>query len=119
VGESDVTLRSGGQDVQAPVSQLDRYWLGDFYAVWPDSGIVWREGDRDPAIAALKAQAARVADQPWAGGTDPVYDERFQRWIESFQGRSGLVRDGMAGPVTRLFLTTFAEPVPEPVAEQG
>jgi general secretion pathway protein A len=114
VGEVDVTLRSSGQDVQAPISQLDRRWLGDFYAVWRDSGTVWRSGDRDPAIAELKAVAASLPDEPWEGGVDPLYDAEFENWVESFQRRNGLTRDGMAGPVTRLFLSAFAEPADAP-----
>jgi general secretion pathway protein A len=117
VDATDVTLRSSGQDVQAPVSQLDRRWLGDFYAIWPDSGAVWRLGDRDPAVAELKALAARLPEQPWDGGVDPRYDAAFQAWIESFQRRNGLTRDGMAGPVTRLFLSTFARPAQAPERE--
>jgi general secretion pathway protein A len=110
IGDADVTLRDSGQEVQAPLSQLDRRWLGDFYAVWPDSGDVWRTGDEDPAIADIKALAARVPEAPWNGPMDARYGAGFGDWIEAFQSRNGLTRDGMAGPVTRLFLSTFAAP---------
>ena len=88
-------------------NQLDARWLGDFYAVWPDLGSVWQTGDDDAAISELKRLAAQDPDRPWSGAMDTRYGPDFQRWIRDFQLRNGLRQDGMAGPVTRLFLSTL------------
>ncbi|HMB40209.1 MAG TPA: peptidoglycan-binding protein, partial [Wenzhouxiangellaceae bacterium] len=103
----NVLARQSGQDFQVPIPQLDARWLGDFYAVWPDMGSVWQAGDDDAAIAQLKRLAAQDPDQPWLGAVDARYGPDFQRWIRGFQLRNGLRQDGMAGPVTRLFLSTL------------
>lgn len=107
VGPDSVLARQSGQDFQVPLRQLDARWLGDFYAVWPDLGSVWQAGDDDAAITELKRLAARDRQQPWAGAIDSRYGPDFQRWIREFQARNGIRSDGMAGPVTRLFLSTL------------
>lgn len=110
VGRSDLVLRQSGQDVQVPIADIDGQWLGDFYVVWPDDGTVWQVGDADPAVARLKQQAADVQERPWTGAIDDRYSEAFASWIRGFQRSNGLREDGMAGPVTRLFVSTFAQP---------
>jgi len=107
VGLDNVLARQSGQDFQVPIPQLDARWLGDFYAVWPDMGSVWQAGDDDAAIAELKRLAAQDPDKPWSGPMGPRYSPDFQGWIQDFQLRNGLRQDGMAGPVTRLFLSTL------------
>ena len=99
-----LVLRHQGQDVRAPVRQVDRRWLGDFYVVWPDGGDILRQGDRDAAVQRMKELASVAELQPWAGPIDSSFDIEFRRWIEGFQRRNGLRDDGMIGPATRLFL---------------
>jgi len=106
VGQSSVLARQSGQDFRVPIARLDSRWLGDFYVVWPDLGSVWQVGDRDAAIEELKRLAANDPDAPWSGPVDERYGPDFEAWILQFQSRNGLRQDGMAGPVTRLFLST-------------
>lgn len=108
VDQSQVRMRHAGQDFQAPIAQLESRWLGDFFMVWPDTGKVWRRGDDSEAIAELKKLAARDVEHPWQGSMDGSYNARFEAWVRAFQQRNGLTEDGMAGPVTRLFLSTFS-----------
>ena len=107
VGSDSVLARQSGQDFRIPLNQLDARWLGDFYAVWSDLGSVWQVGDDDAAVAELKRLAAQDPDDPWPGATDSGYGAEFEAWIRQFQLRNGLRSDGMAGPVTRLFLSTL------------
>lgn len=97
-------LRQQGQEVRAPLRQLDRRWLGDFFVIWPDSGDILRQGDSGEAVQRIKALASTVEIQPWTGSVDDIYDAEFRRWVEVFQRRNGLRDDGMIGPATRLFL---------------
>ncbi|MCA1778759.1 MAG: AAA family ATPase [Xanthomonadaceae bacterium] len=108
VEAAQVQLRQSGQDFRVPITHLDSRWLGDFLVVWPDGGQVWRRGDQNAAIGALKQLAARDTRKPWDGPIDDLYSTAFEVWIRDFQDRNGLTRDGMAGPVTRLFLDTLA-----------
>ena len=113
IRESNLLLRHSGQDIQVPIADFESTWLGDFFVVWLDDGAVWSVGDRDSAVAELKRLAASVSDGPWSGSRDDLYTEDFADWVRAFQRRSGLREDGVAGPVTRLFVTTFARPVAE------
>ncbi|NDY94797.1 AAA family ATPase [Wenzhouxiangella limi] len=97
-------LRYQGQELRVPAGQLDRWWLGDFYVVWPDTGALLRPGQSGSAVAQMKDLAARLETGRWTGGVDESYDEAFTRWVQTFQRRNGLRDDGMIGPVTRLFL---------------
>ena len=97
-------LRHAGQDFRAPVRQIDRRWLGDFYVIWPDSGEILREGSSHESLTQLKRLAAMADREPWTGPVDTEFDSEFRRWVERFQRRNGLRDDGMIGPATRLFL---------------
>ncbi len=97
-------LRHQGQELRVPARQLDRWWLGDFYAVWPDSGALLRPGQSGPEVAQMKDLATRVEAGGWTGPVDETYDADFTGWVQAFQRRNGLRDDGMIGPVTRLFL---------------
>ena len=99
-----VVLRHQGQEIQVPAGQLDRRWLGDFRVVWPDDGLILRQGQSGATVARMKELAASSASPRWDGALDDRYDEGFARWVELFQRRHGLDDDGMIGPVTRLFL---------------
>jgi hypothetical protein len=104
IGTSEALLRQTGQDFQAPLAQLEERWLGDFLVVWPDDGSVWETGDQGPAVAELQQAARRDPVRPWAGAVDGNYNPTFGDWVRAFQSRNGLRADGIAGPVTRLFL---------------
>lgn len=97
-------LRHAGQDFRAPMRQIDRRWLGDFYVIWPDNGEILRQGGSADSIAQLKRLASLAEADPWTGSIDEQFDPEFRRWIEAFQRRNGLRDDGMIGPATRLFL---------------
>lgn len=113
VAASGVRARQSGQDFLVPIAQLDARWLGDFYAVWRDMGSVWQQGDSDAAVAELKRLAALDPEQAWTGNMDERYGPEFRDWIRDFQLRNGLRQDGMAGPVTRLFLSTLGAAGPD------
>jgi general secretion pathway protein A len=103
VGEQ-LLLRHQGQELRAPARQLDRWWMGDFYVIWPDAGTLLRPGTVGPDVRQMKSLAAQLAAEGWSGPLDETYDQQFTRWVEGFQRRNGLQDDGVIGPVTRLFL---------------
>ncbi|PKL95877.1 MAG: hypothetical protein CVV18_03840 [Gammaproteobacteria bacterium HGW-Gammaproteobacteria-8] len=110
VGDSEIILRQTGQDFRAPLAQLEQRWLGDFFIVWPDDGSVRESGDRGPEVADLQRAARRDRIRPWSGAVDGEYSVAFRDWVRAFQSRNGLRADGIAGPVTRLFLGLAEDP---------
>lgn len=115
VDETHAQVRHRGQDFGVPLHALDENWLGDFLLIWRDDGQVWQQGDNDARVAEFKRLAARDPVAPWQGGLTAQYGPEFAAWVRGFQRRNGLREDGMAGPVTRLFLMTFAEQPAAPV----
>lgn len=106
VGLSDdtVLVRHQGQHHEIPKTQLERFWRGEFLAIWPDDGQVWQRGDEAPGITEAKALAQGQASNPWQGGLEERYDEAFEDWVVAFQSRQAIRNDGVIGPATRLFL---------------
>lgn len=109
LSDRQLRIRQSGQEFRVPSDAIESRWLGEFLAIWPDSGRIWRLGDRDAGIEVLKAEASRRPDAPWTGDPGPDYDAGFEEWVRGFQRRNGLREDGMIGPVTRLYLTA---PIP-------
>ena len=105
LGDRQLRIRQSGQDFRVPMDEVEQRWRGEFLAVWPDSGSIWRTGDRDPAVEAMKRAAAEQTDQPWTGVIDEAFEPAFEDWVRGFQRSHGLREDGMIGPVTRLYLT--------------
>jgi len=122
VGASEAVLRQTGQDFRAPLAQLEQRWLGDFIIVWPDDGSVQEAGDRGPEVADLQRAARHDRNRPWSGAVDAEYSLAFRDWVRAFQSRNGLRADGIAGPVTRLFLglsSGESESLIEPEVDAG
>jgi len=99
-----ILLRHHGQLLRVPARQLDRWWLGDFFVVWPDSGSLLRPGQSGAEVRQAKAAGAQLQTGAWTGEIDETYDEAFTRWVQDFQRRNDLQDDGVIGPMTRLFL---------------
>lgn len=108
IGIADAVIRHRGQDFRVPIEVLDERWLGDFKLAWPDSGEIFERGERASEVRVLKQLAAAAVAQPWQGPIDDEYSAEFSSWVRSFQRRNGLLDDGLAGPITRLFLRVMS-----------
>ena len=61
----------------------------------PQQSVVLRRGDSGPAVAAVCERLVLSGDLPGGSGHsdrfgDPVYDERVEQAVKSFQQRRGL-----------------------------
>lgn len=110
IGREQAVLRTVGQEISVPLAQLDERWHGDFFVVWEDDGQAWSLGDESDAIRQLQQYASRDPVAPWEGPIDGRYTAGFRDWVLDFQRRQGLRPDGIAGPVTRLFLQLTTAP---------
>ena len=99
-----VLLSHRGQEITAPLIQLDRRWMGEFFVAWPDDGTILKVGDRGDAVVTMKSLAIGAPGLAWSGSVDEVYNQEFAQWVEQFQRFHGLRSDGMIGPETRLYL---------------
>ncbi len=68
-------------------------------------------GSRGPAVRALQSALARLTYLP-SNEIHGVFSMQTWHAVVAFQGWSGLVRDGVAGPLTRQALAHAHRPVP-------
>jgi general secretion pathway protein A len=104
LSEQEVVFQYQGQAYTVAKDRLDRYWQGEFLAIWPDRGLLWSLGDESPEIATAKRLATQWAKRPWQGDQSERFGSDFEAWVMQFQGEVGLMNDGVIGPATRLFL---------------
>jgi len=107
-GMDDNRLLVGTTDNLITVSKnsVESRWLGTYFVAWPQASgwpMAVRLGDTGPAVTTIMEMAARV-EVPYHG--DQVFDENFERWLQSFQLRNGLAADGIVGRNTLLHLMT-------------
>jgi N-acetylmuramoyl-L-alanine amidase len=75
----------------------------------PPSFVLLRRGDSGPAVSAVCERLVLSGDLPGGPGhTDrfgePIFDERIEAAVKSFQQRRGLIVDGVVGPSTYAVL---------------
>lgn len=106
----------GGEVFDIDRTQLERYWRGEFFAVWRAPGFIAlpvRRGDTGPTVDWLFAQL--VPDGPGsddapaedAAGVGPrQFDETLEASVQRLQLSYGLVADGVVGPETLFAVTS-------------
>lgn len=75
----------------------------------PPQSVVLRRGDSGPAVAAVCDRLVLSGDLPGGPGhtdlpDEPVFDERVEQAVKSFQQRRGLIVDGVVGRSTYAVL---------------
>ena len=83
----------GSEKRKVPVSEIEKYWFGDFTMVWrvpaEYRGAI-KPGDRGPAVQWLAAQfSAREGSEPAKRPTQ-VYDAGLLKQVKRFQIAEGL-----------------------------
>jgi len=104
-------LTVGNDSYQLPVSEVDRYWLGDFTLLLrspPNGNLLLRAGDRGPDVVWLR-QAMETALQMTLPAADPAYfDIDLHNQVIAFQRSHGLKPDGVVGKQTLIQLNTWS-----------
>jgi len=104
-------LTIGNDTYRVPVSEVDRYWLGDFALLLkspPNGNLLLKAGDRGLDVAWLRRslEAALKTELPAA---DPAYfDIPLHNQIIAFQRSHGLKPDGVVGQQTLIQLNTWS-----------
>ncbi len=108
-----ITLASSGQRWTLPLSELPRYWQGDYATLWRlppgQTTRIYAAGASEPAGQWLQLQLKKLQSQ----GQLPATDDTLPARVAAFQQRQGLHGDGKALPSTFLLvnrLTGVDEP---------
>jgi general secretion pathway protein A len=108
VSSDEVRLALAGETFDLPRHELERHWLGEYYALWrtpvPDAGTL-RRGDIGPSVDWLRDRLI-ATDHLSADATGPArYDDATEAAVRRLQTAHGLVPDGIVGPETLFALT--------------
>jgi general secretion pathway protein A len=111
LGQERARIDLGGDVVETPLPVIERFWLGEFFAVWRAPEFlptVMRRGDSGPGVSWLLDRLAQIDDRMDAGRTGPpYYDALVEERVRRFQLSYGLTPDGIVGPETLLALTAY------------
>jgi general secretion pathway protein A len=108
IGTNKVRLALAGETFDLAREELDRYWLGEYYALWRapalDAGTL-RRGDSGAAVDWLRERLV-AAGHLRADTVGPAfYDDSIEAGVRRLQSTHGLVPDGIVGPETLFALT--------------
>lgn len=108
LGDDWALLDIGGRRQRFPLREINRLWDGAFILVWkpPFPARILSAGMRGEEVGWVRGALDRLEGAAPAPGDPLLFDEGLERRIAAFQGKKGLIPDGMAGTETlaRLLL---------------
>ena len=108
------TLALGEKGQRVPLSEISRYWMGDFTLVWKPKTTKPRElslGMKGEEVRWLRRSLAAVRGAAESLYPLDVYDQSLAIAVQNFQRDHRLNADGIAGLQTQVVLdTALAEP---------
>jgi len=110
LGDDTVTLALGERTVTLPLGEVERFWDGDFVALWKPAlgaaSLTPGMGGRE--IRWLRQRLGEIDGAPASTNVSLVYDKDLERRVFAFQQAQGLTPDGIAGEETLVRLSTTA-----------
>jgi general secretion pathway protein A len=100
-------LELGGVAQQVPISELSRYWMGDFVMLWrPASSPVkaLSAGMRGADVRWLRQSLRQLRGQHSDAAVSDVFDDVLTHEVREFQRQHQLTVDGIAGLQTQIAL---------------
>jgi general secretion pathway protein A len=100
-------LELGGVSQQVPISELSRYWMGDFVMLWrPASSPVkaLSAGMRGADVRWLRQNLQQLHGQHSDAPVSDLFDDELTRQVRDFQRQHQLNIDGIAGLQTQIAL---------------
>lgn len=121
INDVTATIYSNNNEYHVRLSDIDKYWFGKFLIFWkkPDhytSAIL--PGDSGEIINWLNTQILKV-NNDFSDMIVSTYDERLINKIKTFQTQHGLTADGIAGPITIIYLNTQTDTDVPTLSRQG
>jgi general secretion pathway protein A len=123
ITDNTVSLSCGENDIQIPIAQADKYWLGEYLLLWqpPGTRSQLSLGDRGPDVAKIQKQLMALNNDIPAENliVSSTYNTTFKEQIKSFQEKHALTPDGIAGKDTLILLNTLEGAPSIPMLQQG
>lgn len=116
IGKNTVRLALGGESIDLARDELDRVWLGEYYAVWRAPSVVpgnLRRGDSGVAVDWLRDRLVAAKHLRGEAPNGPAFfDPDVELAVRQLQTAHGLSPDGIVGPETLLALTATVDSGP-------
>ncbi len=107
--DETATIELGADRIDLSITDLSRYWFGDFLLLWrPPIAVVKALGPgmRGEDVRWLRESLQLAAGLAPASVASDVYDEDLTRRVQDFQRQHRLAVDGIAGVQTQIVLDT-------------
>jgi general secretion pathway protein A len=118
LGDERAKVELGGQRHEVSISELARFWFGDFIMLWrPGTPHVkpLSVGMRGDEVRWLRQSLQRVTGgSPDFAGSD-LFDAKLSELVKDFQKRNQLTVDGIAGVQTQIVLASAVATPDSPV----
>ncbi|MEP7245503.1 MAG: AAA family ATPase [Gammaproteobacteria bacterium] len=109
LGDERGTIELGGQRHNVGITDLARYWFGDFIMLWrPGTQRVkpLSVGMRGDEVRWLRQSLERLSGAAPDGAASDVFDAELSKQVMEFQRRNQLAVDGIAGVQTQIVLAS-------------
>jgi len=109
LSDEHATLDLGGEPREVSITDVSRYWFGDFLLLWrPPLAVVkaLAPGMRGDDVRWLRDSLRATQGLPASPRGGDVYDDELVRMVQDFQRQHRLAVDGVAGVQTQIALDT-------------
>ncbi len=101
-----VRMAVDGRSLTVSRSELEAFWLGEYFALWrvPSfvSGLTLRQGDSGPAVEWLRQRLVEAGHATLDLDGPAIFDADVEAGVRALQASAGLSPDGIVGPETLL-----------------
>ncbi|MDH5613196.1 MAG: AAA family ATPase [Gammaproteobacteria bacterium] len=107
--ENQAALNTGPDNFEVALSQLEKYWYGEFSLLWQPPPFYQQAilpGSNGAVVQWLGQQLTRLYGDNNTPTIYDIYSENLVTLLKHFQQSKGLVADGIAGPLTLIHLNT-------------
>jgi len=110
--DNSATIFSNRTPYTVKLSDLDRYWYGQFTLLWQkpehySSSVT--PGDSGYMVNWLYKQLSKIDHDSSANMVISTYDDYLVNKVKAFQLRQGLHADGIVGPITIIHINTLSD----------
>jgi general secretion pathway protein A len=120
--DNQISANFGGQEYDIPISEIDRYWYGQYLLLWKPLSSkqrVLRRGTRGEAVVWLRNILARYHGEPKLANGKDLFDRELEIQVKAFQRDHQLKLDGVVGRLTFIQLNTYDPEKAAPVLWKG
>lgn len=101
----------GGERYDFPISEIDRYWYGQYLLLWKPpplpSKSALRRGMHGKSVVWLRNALARYNGKPISSRKKDFFDKALEAQVKEFQRDHHLNADGVVGRFTLIQLNTY------------